>query len=533
MKNIIKTILLSVAVLGMSSCSEDKILDLKPVNNILSPDAFTTPTLIESYMNGVYNAAAIGQYNSTGANGGRGYVWGAAYVEQGECRGEDVVNMATFYDLTYSSTFDATSANNVYYWVDGYRLINRCNLMIEGTTDAVAKGIITKAAGDDYIGQCKFLRAITHLELLTYFAKPYNETAGATHAGIPYRVVGVNTQAEIDSETVKPRNTVADCYTKILADLNDAETLITTGNSTAFASRVVGRASKWAAIAFKTRLYLQKRDWANVIVEGNKLTGAFALTADPYAPFQNTTGRNTSNSESIFSIQHAATSNPGVNAALASMLKDRALVCISPIIWRDADWKTDDKRREEGKFIYTAAGIKYTNKYTDVTNRTDAAPVIRYAEVVLNMAEAQARLSNSAPALTLLNSVRNRSLANPFPTAGNPVGQAYTAASFATDADLVKAILKERRIEFLQEGRRWTDIHRLQKDPIASVAINGIPAKVASAATPPTAAFVLGNSFVITTPVAAIPYDDFRFLWPIPQIEMNTNPGLGQNPGWN
>lgn len=41
---------------------------------------------------------AIGQYNAvpTSPNGGRGYIWGAAFVEQGETRGEDVVNMQTF-----------------------------------------------------------------------------------------------------------------------------------------------------------------------------------------------------------------------------------------------------------------------------------------------------------------------------------------------------------------------------------------------------------------------------------------------------
>ena len=527
MKNIIKTILLSAMVLGMSSCTEEKIVDLKPINNILSPDAFTTPTLIATYMNGVYNAAAVGQYNAvpTSPNGGRGYIWGAAFVQQGENRGEDVVNLQTFYELTYRTTYDPTTPNNVYYWVDGYRLINRCNLMIEGTNDAVAKGIITKAIGDNYIGQCKFLRAITHLELLTYFAQPYHFTAGATHPGVPYREVGVNTFEEINSESAKPRNTVAECYDKILADLNDAEALITTGNSTAFSSRVIGRASKWAAIAFKTRLYLQKRDWPNVIAEGAKLNGAFALTVDPYAPFQGTTSAAPSNSESIFSIQHSAISNPTVNGALAPILKDRALVCISPIIWRDPQWRTDDKRREEGKFIYTpSTGVKYTNKYTDVTNRSDAAPVIRYAEVVLNMAEAQARLSNSPVALALLNSVRNRSLAD-------PATQSYTTASFSTDADLVALILKERRIEFLQEGRRWTDIHRLINDPITSVATSGIPAKIASG-TVPAAAFVLGNSYVITMGLAAIPASDRRFLWPIPQLEMNTNPGLGQNPDW-
>ncbi|MDA6069087.1 RagB/SusD family nutrient uptake outer membrane protein [Flavobacterium sp. AC] len=535
MKNIIKTILLSVVVLGMSSCTEEKILDLKPINNILSPDAFKSPTLINTYMNGVYNAAAIGQYNAapTSPNGGRGYVWGAAFVEQGETRGEDVVNMATFYELTYKSTYDPTTANNVYYWVDGYRLINRCNIMIEGTKDAVAKGIITQAVGNDYIGQAKFLRAITHLELLTYFAKPYFYTPGATHPGIPYREVGVNTSEDIASELGKPRNTVAEVYAKILIDLNDAETLITTGSSTAFASRLVGRASKWAAIAFKTRLYLQKRDWANVILEGDKLKTAFALTADPYTPFQNTATPATSNSESIFSIQHSATANPGVNGSLPSVLRNRALVCISPILWRDTNsWLPDDKRREDGKFIFTASGIKYTNKYTDITNQTDASPVIRYAEVVLNVAEAQARLGNTGPALTLLNSVRNRSLANPVATSTNPIGQAYTAASFATSDALVAGILKERRIEFVQEGRRWTDIHRLQGDPIASVAIDGIPAKYASGA-PAAAAFVLNNGFVVTKAIVAIPGDDFRFLWPIPQLEINTNPGLGQNPGWN
>jgi hypothetical protein len=44
-------------------------------------------------MNGMYNAAQIGQYNSTNPNGGRGYVWGAAFVQQGDNRGEDVVNL--------------------------------------------------------------------------------------------------------------------------------------------------------------------------------------------------------------------------------------------------------------------------------------------------------------------------------------------------------------------------------------------------------------------------------------------------------
>ncbi len=512
MKNIIKTILLSVVVFSMNACTEEKILDLDPINNISEGMAFSTPSLIESSMNGVYNAAAIGQYNTNNPNGGRGYVWGAAFVEQGDCRGEDVVNTAAFFQYTYEGSYDPTTANNVYYWVDGYRLINRCNLMIEGVIDAVAKNIITQAVADDYIGQAKFLRAITHFELLNFFARPYNFTPGATHAGVIYREVGINTAAEIASERLKPRNTVAECYTKILTDLTDAENLITT--------KITAKASKGAAIAFKTRVYLHKRDWANVIAEGVKLNGVYSLTTAPGAPFILT--NNLNNSESIFSIQHSSTSNPTVNGALASMYKQRAIIAISPIIWREPSWLVDDKRREEGKMIYTSAGVKYTNKYTDVTNRTDAAPVIRYAEVLLNMAEAEARLAspNLTESLRLLNLVRDRSLAN-------PIAQTYTTATLGSQASLVNAIIVERRIEFLAEGRRWSDIHRLQGDDLAR--IDGIPAKVANT-TPPSTDYILGTPYTGALTVAAIPYTDRRFVWPIPQIELTENPGL--EPNW-
>ena len=335
MKKIFNYLIISVIGIGMISCTEENLLDLSPVNNISLDDAFSSPSLIQSSINGMYNAAAIGQYNSTNPNGGRGYIWGAAFVEQGDCRGEDVVNTATFYQLTYTATYDATTANNVYYWIDGYRLINRCNLVIEGVTKAIASGIITATVGNDYIGQAKFLRAITHFELLTYFARPYNFTAGATHPGIPYREVGIDTQGEIDSEILAGRNTVAECYQKVLADLNDAENQITNTS--------LIKASKNAAIAFKTRVYLHMRDWDKVISEGNKLNAAFTLTASPNGPFIDSYG----NTESVFSLLQAATLNPGVNAALASQYNRRTLVCISPIIWRDPSWLVDDKRRED------------------------------------------------------------------------------------------------------------------------------------------------------------------------------------------
>lgn len=517
MKILLKIIAGGILVFGMNSCNEDTILDLTPINNISIDAAFSSPSLIESSINGMYNAAAIGQYNSTDPNAGRGYVWGAAFVQQNEARGEDAVNTQGFYQLTYQSTYDSGTANNVYYWVDGYRLINRCNLVIDGVTGAAAKGIITQAVANDYIGQAKYLRAITHFELLAQFARSYNFTAGATHLGIPYREIGVDTQAEIDSELLKPRNTVAECYTKIISDLNDAENLITNTTLT--------KASKNAAIAFKTRVYLHKRDWDNVITEGLKLNGKYTLTATPSGPFANSY----SNTESIFSILHSSTLNPGVNAALASQFKRRLLIAISPIIWRDPSWLADDKRRDETPatgMVFTTLGVKYTNKYRDDVNYTDAAPIIRYAEVVLNMAEAYARKStpDMVSALARLNSVRNRSLAT-------PLTQAYTTLSFPTPKDMVGAVLKERRIEFLLEGRRWNDIIRLQNDDMFP--IDGIPAKVGTG-NPPASAYTLGTPYAGPFGEAAIPSSDRRVLWPIPLLETTNNPTLlaQQNPGW-
>lgn len=522
MKNRFKFLILSFLGMYMVSCSDETVLDLTPINNISLDDAFSTPSLIESSINGMYNAAAIGQYNTTNPNGGRGYVWGAAFVQQGDNRGEDAVNLATFYQLTYTATYDATTANNVYYWIDGYRLINRCNLVIEGVTNAVEGGILTQAVADDYIGQAKFLRAITHFELINFFARPYNFTAGAAHPGIPYREVGIDTQAEIDSQISLGRNTVAEVYEKVLQDLDDAESSITNTELT--------KASRNAAIAFKTRVYLHMRDWDEVIVEGNKILGEYELTSSPNDVFTDNYG----NTESIFSMLQAATLNPGVNGALGSQYNRRQLVAISPIIWREPLWLADDLRREDNStatdvgtgMVFTADGVKFTLKYKDGVNYTDASPVIRYAEVLLNMSEAYARgtAADLTSSLSLLNQVRNRSLAS-------PESQAYTAGDFGSASELVGAILKERRIEFVLEGRRWSDIHRLQGDDLFPV--DGIPAKVANGL-PAAELYELGTEFDGPYGVAAIPSSDFRFLWPIPQVELNANPTLAeqQNPGW-
>ena len=499
----------AIALLGLAilttSCSND-IVDTAPYNNVGETTAYSSPALIQLAVNGVYNAAQIGLYNGAG----RGYVWGAAFTQQNEARGEDVVNTQLFYQVTYEGTYDPTTANNVYYWVDGYRLINRANLVIDGVSKAAADGTVTEAVANKAIGEMLFLRAITHYEFVKHYSKPYHLDNGAS-MGVPYRVLGNNNIAAIEEASKLDRGTVANVYEKALADLDRAESLLTGPKS-------ITTVSKGAAIAYKMRIYASKRDWNKVLSEFDKIKSDYTLAATQNAVFGPTNSYN--NTESIFSIGHSADTNPGVNAALSNMFKQRAMLAISPILWRNKYWLEDDKRRNLTTAI---SGVKYTDKYTDTTNFTDASPILRFADMVLLAAEANARLDRKAEALTLLNSVRNRSLADPST-------QAYTDATFADKKALVEAILAERRIELLCEGSRWQDIHRLINDDL--VPTHGIPGKVPNGV-PSADNYTLGTEY--SGPLsAAIPYTDKRFVWPLPFIETSANPVLAaqQNPGY-
>lgn len=525
-KNIITKfgLVLSLSVVGLTStsCSRDEIIDLKPFNSIDENLAFSTAANVDLAVIGVYNAAQNGFYYTApgAANTPRGYAFGAAYTEQGDMRGEDMVNTATFYQLTYTATYDAGTANNVHHWENLYGLINKANIVIEGANKAAAGGVITPAVKDAYLGEMYFFRALAHLEALKHFARPYNFTSGATHPGVPYRDFAITSPATVDQALAVGRGTVAEAYSKILADLNNAEALAPS-KSTRTGNAKITRINKEAAIALKVRVYLNMRNWNSVLTEGAKLATAYSLPADPSTVFTN----NYNNTESVFSIENSAATNPGVNAALASMYNNRSLVCISPIIWRNPRWTATDKRRAEGSMVRTASsGVKFTNKYKDVTNLSDATPIIRYAEVLLSMAEANARLGSNATAVAQLNQVRNRAL-----TA--PATEAYTEASFANTADLVEAIVTERRIEFLAEGMRWNDIHRLMYDDL--VPTPGIPAKVANAM-PTGAMFTLGTPYTGPYGVPMIPKEDFKVLWPIPLSTTVNNPKMQaeQNPGW-
>ena len=534
---------LTLFIFTLCTLSCKKVLDVAPYTVFSDLTAFDTPARIESAMNGVYDAAQSGFYASGQV---RGYPFGAASIEQSEMRGEDLNNDQAFYQITYESTQNSTSANQRYMFENLYGLINKANVAIAGITTAVSKGVISQELGNQYMGEARFLRALAHHELVINFARPFSDGNGSK-LGIIFREEPITSGAAADAATSKGRGTVAENYTKMLADLDFAETNLAPGALTvpSTPSNIViaktFRATKAAAIALKMRLKLHMQDWQGVVTEGNKLAPAAAPFVSPIGGWKLMENPGDAfvlpgnTDESIFSIRNDAQDNPNTNGSLARMLTSpatsgRGLVKVSPIIYNLPAWECDDKRRSL-LVLYepsVAANASYfTTKYKDAVNQTDPAPIIRYAEVLLTLAEAEARLAGdvSARGLALLNAVRNRALAN-------PATQAYTVANFATKTALVKAILFERRIEFLAEGKRWGDIHRLAPD--AEYGTGGIPAKIGSGAVRRTQYSCEDGSSPYQTAltVGAIPYGDNRFIWPIPLSETQNNPNYAQNPGY-
>ena len=80
------------------------------------------------------------------------------------------------------------------------------------------------------------------------------------------------------------RGTVAQNYAQVLSDLDTAENYMAS-KTTKSAKNAIVYASKEAAIALKTRVYLSKGDFPKVITEADKLNGKYTLTSDPNTPF--------------------------------------------------------------------------------------------------------------------------------------------------------------------------------------------------------------------------------------------------------
>jgi hypothetical protein len=473
---------------------------------------------------------------STANSAYRGYPFGAATVEQGDMKGEDMINVQSFFAVTYNGTYSGSSPNGQSHWETNYAMINKINVVIEGLRTAGESGVLTAAKAADGEGEMRFLRALGIHELMVFYAMPYAATSDASHYGVPVSTEAVNSAEKVQIAMEAGRLTSKQCYDQILEDLNYAES--NRVESRDGVSKIT-HATKGAAIALKTRVYQHQGQWNKVIEEAQKLVGSSAPFTSPIGGYkleaspEGVFASNGSNTESIFSIENSDIQNPGTNGCLYQMYDGRSLVCISPIIINADFWLEDDLRRSQltNARAYSNKVVYWTTKYRN-TDWSDYCPIIRYAEVLLNYAEAEARVNGlTQKGVDLLNAVRNRAVTDE--------SEQFTLSSFADADALVRAILQERRIEFLAEGRRWPDIHRLTYDSKFAVrAANGkpgVPDKVAYGSLK-AEHYVPASGEVEPSIISTqgFDYEDRRYIFPIPDAEITSNPVLAkqQNTGW-
>ncbi|MDN5213545.1 RagB/SusD family nutrient uptake outer membrane protein [Fulvivirgaceae bacterium BMA12] len=117
------------------------------------------------------------------------------------------------------------------------------------------------------------------------------------------------------------------------------------------------------------------------------------------------------------------------------------------------------------KFMYYQAGEGTENDASSWTPGYTAVNynIIRFADVLLMAAEAEAELNNLPAALALVNRVRTRAINSPVQNAGgsdaaNYVINTYTA--FANQDEAITAVRFERKLELSGEGHRFYDLVR-------------------------------------------------------------------------
>lgn len=476
-KNIIPIPFISLVLLIVAGtgCEKER---LNPIPQTVLSDvsAFSSPARIAQQVFGVYSAIKNGQF-----------LGGRAHVYQ-DVRGEDWIN-ATNNGVTAVGVWNFSIASNdnqvEAMWSVGFGAINRANVVLEGIEQNAS--ILPPSVVNAYKAEVQFCRAVSYFYLQSLYARrPYNSDNGAS-ASVPLRITA-NKSPEGASLA---RATQGEIFTQILSDLNFAESNLPSTYGNIGDSNIV-RAHKNAAIAFKMRVYLAMGNYADVINEGNKIVS-------PAAPFQSPININNklvsnvltvyrapyTSAESIFSLPMSNTNSPGTQNGLGQYWTAEFGLIGTGII-SDTNWKATDARRTN--FVTPASGstpARWTKFNDDLNNYV---PVIRYAEVMLNLAEALARTGTGidSRALELLNAVRQRS-------------DATTKFAPVSKDELINLILNERRIELLGEGFRSLDIMR-----------QGIsfPAKASAGTVAPTSP---------------------TYVWPIPATELLLNPLMTPN----
>ncbi len=408
-------------------------------------------------------------------------------------------------------------------WRGWYRTIHRANVIINKAPSVID---INEGLRNRLLGEARFLRAWAYYEIATFFGNA------------PIYLDFVTTVE--GSLGRSPQNEV---YAVSIDDLKFAQEVLPAD----YDSKDKGRATKGAAQTLLARVYLQLGDYNSAKAELEKVvnSGIYSLV-DDYLDLTNEEGE--FNAESIFEVVFAPSGgayNWGSDSDGQAIQEETVRTQeYSAIGWRNVipsnkilntyerTSKGDAKNDPRYNFSYWLEGDIFNNGNSVMTSdriqgntsivdgveqkvswrkysvlyKVDAGyatsginqRIMRYADVLLMLAECENELGNSGRAIQLVNQVRARISVEmpPIPTANIPAG---------TQTEIRKAVQRERMIELAGEQvrnfdiLRWRKHGKLDEEPIS---------------------YFIANK---------------HELLPIPQSEIDNNPKMSQvdqNPGY-
>jgi len=360
-------------------------------------------------------------------------------------------------------------------------MINRANLVL-GKAPAITDNTTLR---DRVVGEAKFLRGWAYFELVSQWGE-----------------VPLYTETVTSAAGFKGKSPVADIYAFIIKDLTEAATAL----PASYGASDNGRATSGAANSLLGRVLMQKGDYAAAKTALLKVYGKYSLVSDYSWNFDGdikndnnvaVTAGHEFNSESIFEVVFVdkgdnnfnwGYNGEGSTSPLSTVRNQEYGITWGNVIPSDKflnEFEANDPRYkltiyEEGDKILTgvSAGVTLTASMMNVGTSIKGGVtlkrffrkyniyeyvnsgfhpgginqrVIRYADVLLMLAECEAEIGTPAQAAIYINEVRSRP------------GVAMPPVAPATKNDALKAVMHERTVELGVEEVASIDILRWRK----------------------------------------------------------------------
>ena len=578
MINLTKYTLLVTGLMLMSACDED-YLNREPLNQISSNQVFTDEGLAQSFLNNIIGELPAGQYNSPGAGYGNNYLLASISDEARAKSGWIPAN-----SLVIQGAIDPgniSGGNGLNIWSDAYQSIRKVNQFLEGLDESEELSDDFKAASAaqvwfvqawfyfDLVRRYGDVPLITEVQTLDGDIQPsrtpasqiydfINQELMAAAEGLPNKseaavgelnrqgAIGLNARAMLYAKRYGEAATLANQL--ISGDANDGLELFEANPTSPeeaaanyrelFLSRG-GNVETLYEITFVAPDRTHQFDRGNWPVRWrNDNGGQTDPTHELVNAFQmQTTGLSIDDPASGYDPEMPYTNrDPRFYGAIFYHGAEFSEVQPSrgePFI--DMEWNAFNEgpgSERDGNASITGYLVR---KWADPSLgfapeglSVTAWQEIRFAEILLIYAEAQNEASGpDASVYDAVNRVRARAAMPPLPAG-------------LSQEQMRQAIRQERRIELVFENHRWFDLIRwdIAVETLDGRTFNGIRIErdgvPAEADGGPTHVFdpaqLTFTPFEVTDRQQIFP-EKLKLL-PIPQSELDANPNLTQNPGY-